>query len=115
MSASGHAALRLRCRDFSFITFHFAKDKDCRDVFDSIRALSCQGNIEKLYAFYYTPPPFERVIDGWKIYDPLKEYERMGIGSRNKDWRLSKINNTYSVWLNRGIVRVVEFQRLCIY
>ncbi|KAF8466959.1 protein-tyrosine phosphatase-like protein [Kalaharituber pfeilii] len=96
MSAAGLAALRIRCRDFNFITFHFNNDRECRDVFESIRALTVGGSLEKLYAFYFTPPPPERAVNGWKIYDAIREYERMGIGTRTKDWRISKINNTYT-------------------
>lgn len=53
--------------------------------------------MEKLYAFFFTPPTPERAVNGWKIYDALREYERMGIGSRSNDWRVSKINNSYTV------------------
>ena len=97
MNAAGHAALRIRCRDFNFITFHFTSDRECRDVFESVRALTVGGSLEKLYAFFFTPPTPERAVNGWKIYDALREYERMGIGSRSNDWRVSKINNSYTV------------------
>lgn len=97
VNASGFAALRIRCRDFNFITFHFTNDQECRDVFDSVRNLTVGGSLEKLYAFFFKPPPPERVVNGWTVYDALKEYERMGLGTRTKDWRVSKINNTYTV------------------
>jgi myotubularin-related protein 6/7/8 len=97
MSVGGFAALRIRCRDFNFITFHFSSDKDARDVFLSVKSLTVRDSLEKLYAFYFKPPPPERAVNGWTIYDPIKEYERMGIGTRSKDWRVSRINNSYAV------------------
>ncbi|KAI5781664.1 protein phosphatase [Peziza echinospora] len=96
MTSSGYSALRIRCRDFNFITFNFTSDRECRDVFESVRALTVGGSLEKLYAFYFNPPPPEKAVNGWKIYDALKEYERMGVGSRTKDWRISKINIDYA-------------------
>ena len=97
MNASGFAALRIRCRDFNFVTFHFMSERECRDVFESVRSLTVRGDLERLYAFVFTPPPPERVVNGWNVYDPLKEYERMGLGTKTRDWRISKINNSYTV------------------
>ena len=97
MNASGFAVLRIRCRDFNFITFQFTNDRECKDVFESVRALTVGGSLEKLYAFYFLPPPPERAVNGWEIYGAIGEYERMGIGTRTKDWRMSKINNSYTV------------------
>ncbi|RPB21933.1 phosphatases II [Terfezia boudieri ATCC MYA-4762] len=96
MNSGGYAALRIRCRDFNFITFHFTNDRECRDVFERVRALTVGGSLEKLYAFFFTPPPPERAVNGWKIYDSLKEYQRLGVGGRTNDWRISKINNSYT-------------------
>ncbi|KAF3125326.1 hypothetical protein TWF703_011030 [Orbilia oligospora] len=36
-------AIRLRCRDFTFITFCFDTEQEARDVFDSIKRLTCGG------------------------------------------------------------------------
>lgn len=95
MNASGYSALRIRNRDFSFVTFHFKNDKDCKDVFESIKGLSCKVGIERVYAFFYTPPPPEKPLNGWALYDAVKEYERMGIGTKNRAWRISRINVDY--------------------
>lgn len=68
-------------------------------MFESIKALTVvKGGVEKLYAFYYTPGSPERKHNGWSMYDPLKEYERMGVGTEKcKGWRISKINKDYVV------------------
>ncbi|KAI9796947.1 MAG: hypothetical protein M1833_005893 [Piccolia ochrophora] len=97
--ASGlSSSIRLRCRDFTFVTFHFAEDKAARDVYDSIRALTCKlGRIEKLYAFSYRPLPPEKDVNGWNLYDPAQEWRRMGVGDDGGDsgWRITRINMDY--------------------
>ncbi|RPA86817.1 phosphatases II [Ascobolus immersus RN42] len=95
-NSSGYSSLRIRCRDFTFITFHFFVDKDCKDVFESIKALSCKTSLERLYAFFYKPPPQEAKYNGWELYDAKREYERMGVGTTTKAWRFSNINADYS-------------------
>jgi myotubularin-related protein 6/7/8 len=97
-SAAAPPHLRLRNRDFSFLTLQFKGEKECRDVFESIKALTIVKSLEQLYAFQYSPVSVERKFNGWKVYDPMKEYERMGIGTeRCKAWRVSTINKDYTV------------------
>jgi hypothetical protein len=55
------------------------------------------GSVEQLYAFFYTPSPAFKTTDGWQIYDPLLEYERMGVMSKSDQWRVSELNRTYTV------------------
>ncbi|KAK6544482.1 hypothetical protein TWF694_001176 [Orbilia ellipsospora] len=86
-------AIRLRCRDFTFITFCFDTEQEARDVFDSIKRLTCGGNLERLYAFIYKPTKVEAPFNGWKLYDAQKEFDRQGITA---DWRVSNINSNYS-------------------
>ncbi|KAJ1551795.1 hypothetical protein HK096_007737 [Nowakowskiella sp. JEL0078] len=52
-------------------------------------------NIEQLYAFSYQPSTPLTSTNGWQIYDPQREYHRMGIDQRNKLWRLSSINKDF--------------------
>lgn len=93
------SSIRLRCRDFRFVTLNFADDKHARDVFESIKTATCKlGSIDKLYAFSYTPQPAEQKISGWDIYDAKAEWRRQGISEKGADrgWRISKINADYS-------------------
>ncbi|ODH51273.1 hypothetical protein GX48_02513 [Paracoccidioides brasiliensis] len=93
------SSIRLRCRDFTFICFYFPEESRARDVYESIKSWTCKlGRIEKLYAFTYQPPPPERSLDGWAIYDARKEWLRLGIGKAdaNCSWRISSINQNYS-------------------
>lgn len=93
------SSIRLRCRDFRFVTLNFVDDKQARTVFESIKGATCKlGGIEKLHAFNYTPKPAEKSIDGWDIYDAKAEWKRQGISEKGADrgWRISKINTDYS-------------------
>jgi myotubularin-related protein 6/7/8 len=91
------SSIRLRCRDFTFVSFHFHDDQEARDVYESIKALTCRlGRIEKLYAFTYQPQQPERDVNGWTIYDAEKEWMRLGVGEGGA-WRISRINVDYKV------------------
>ena len=94
------SSIRLRCRDFTFVCFYFSSESKARDVYDSIKAWTCKlGRIDKLYAFTYQPQPPEKNIDSWGVYDPMREWRRMGVGdaSRQTKWRISYINGDYAV------------------
>jgi myotubularin-related protein 6/7/8 len=92
------SSIRLRCRDFTFITFNFDDSYEARDVFESIKSLTCRlGAIEKLYAFAYKGPKSEQTLNGWGLYDAKAEWRRQGISSKGMDrgWRISQINTDY--------------------
>lgn len=94
------SSIRLRCRDFTFYCFYFNDDRKARDVYDSIRAWTCKlSGIEKLYAFSYHPTGPEKDVQGkgWALYDPMREWRRMGLGDekRQTNWRITNINKDY--------------------
>ncbi|GAM90275.1 hypothetical protein ANO11243_083170 [Dothideomycetidae sp. 11243] len=91
-------SIRLRCRDFTYLAFQFPDEAEARDVFESIRSLTCLNNsLEKLHAFSYKPPGEEVRCNGWELYDARREFRRMGIGPKEADkgWRISEINHDY--------------------
>ncbi|EQL29323.1 hypothetical protein RJZ56_006309 [Blastomyces dermatitidis] len=93
------SSIRLRCRDFTFVCFYFPNESRARDAYESIKSWTCRlGRIEKLYAFTYQPPPPERGLNGWNLYDPREEWLRLGVGKpdTNCGWRISTINQDYS-------------------
>lgn len=93
-------SIRLRCRDFMFVAFHFTTEPKARDVYDTIRNLTCKlGRLEKLYAFSYQAQGPEKDVNGWSVYDPMKEYRRQGVGVRPgcQAWRVTEINHDYQV------------------
>lgn len=92
------SSIRMQCRDFMFFSFNFRDEKKARDVYDSIRGLSCKlGRLDKLLAFSYLPKPPEDNFNGWELYDARKEWKRLGISSKDteKGWRISEINKDY--------------------
>jgi hypothetical protein len=102
-------SIRIRCRDFTFFAFYFPDEKKARDVYDSIRALSCKiGRLDKLLAFSYQPKPPEDQQNGWDIYDARREWKRLGISPKDteKGWRISEINIEYKV--SKVSVEIVE-------
>lgn len=98
--ASGFpSSIRLRGRDFKFLTLNFTQDWQARDAFDSIKSATCLlGTIDKLYAFSYKPQPIEKQISGWDFYDAKAEWRRQGISEKGADrgWRISTINTDYA-------------------
>ncbi|KAF8961206.1 hypothetical protein BGZ46_001426 [Entomortierella lignicola] len=74
----------------------FKAEKEATDVYESIQRLTCVSSVEQLYAFVYTPTPPFTTNDGWNIYDPLVEYERMGVISKNEQWRISDLNLSFT-------------------
>jgi myotubularin-related protein 6/7/8 len=92
------SSIRLRGRDFKFLTFNIQNDRQAREVFESIRGATCKlGSIDNLFAFKFVPPPTEKEINGWEVYDPKAEWKRQGISDKGVDrgWRISKINIDY--------------------
>lgn len=79
------------------ITLSLLKDGETQDVFDSIQKLACVNSIEQLYAYAYQPRIPFTANNGWKIYDPIKEYERMGVDKITDMWRFTTINQDYKV------------------
>ncbi|TVY32275.1 Phosphoinositide 3-phosphatase, partial [Lachnellula subtilissima] len=91
------SSIRLRCRDFMFITLNFTTDRKARDVFESIKGATKLSRTEKLYAFSFQPVGPEKEINGWEVYDAKAEWKRQGISDKGADrgWRISKINVDY--------------------
>lgn len=101
------------------LTLSLLKDGEAQDVFDSIQKLACvskfcigkklimcmsidtndflSGSIDQLYAYSYQPREPFSATNGWKIYDPIKEYERMGVDKSTDMWRFTPINQDYKV------------------
>ncbi|KAF9532181.1 protein-tyrosine phosphatase-like protein [Crepidotus variabilis] len=92
----GDTVVNFQTRTFESSSFSFKKDSDAADVFESVKELTVALSVTQLYAFFYTPnPPFPS-DDGWSIYSPRDEYQRMGVGTRSKAWRFTDVNKDYT-------------------
>ncbi|KAE9987992.1 hypothetical protein EG328_000936 [Venturia inaequalis] len=89
--------IQLQCKDLTFVSFFFNIDQDARTVYDMTKDLTCKRKkLEKLYAFNHKPPPHEVGFNGWELYDPTKEFARLGVNaSEDRNWRITKINKDY--------------------
>nr|XP_023012952.1 myotubularin-related protein 8 [Leptinotarsa decemlineata] len=95
LSTTG-SPLLIRTKTFLSVTFVVPKERDCHDVFVSLRQLSQPLNVEELYCFSYTPPVEEiQRSAGWKFYDLQAEYQRMGVP--NEQWCLTHLNKDYDL------------------
>lgn len=96
-SIGGFSALRIRCRDFTFLTLNFDKESDCVSVYETVKNLTCLTSIEGVYAFIYKDQPgkTERPLNSWGIYTPEKEFARQGLGTTFPQWRLTNLNHDY--------------------
>lgn len=92
-------SIRIRCRDFTYVTFNFADNDMARSAYEFIKTRTCKlGTIEKLYAFSHKPLRQEKEVNGWNIYDPKAEFKRLGISEKlpDKGWRITTINKDYT-------------------
>lgn len=92
-------SIRIRCRDFTYVTFNFVDNDMARDAYDFIKSRTCKlGSLDKLYAFSHKPLRHEKEVDGWNFYDPRAEFKRQGISEKlpDKGWRVTTINKDYS-------------------
>ncbi|OLL25056.1 Phosphoinositide 3-phosphatase [Neolecta irregularis DAH-3] len=95
-SADGsQSALRFRNRDFSSITLFFSSRSDCDYVFEHIMGHTCITSVLCLYAFSYKPGLLESSLNSWSLYDPRKEFIRLGVNTRTKEWRFTNVNMNF--------------------
>lgn len=107
-SGSGRQpAIRIRCKDFLTMAFHFhdtaqeqGSDDIARQTFYMLRSRCCVGKVEDLFAFHFVTPTEEKKAS-IPEYDARKEFARMGISLKAPEgpasaWRISEINRDYS-------------------
>lgn len=86
--------LTLHYNNFSSLHLSFFDHHSRERVWDCLRRLCANpGGREESWAF-------TRAVGaggGWALYDPKKEFLRMGLGSRTKGWRFTDINRDYQV------------------
>uniref|UniRef100_A0A0N5BTJ5 Myotubularin phosphatase domain-containing protein n=1 Tax=Strongyloides papillosus TaxID=174720 RepID=A0A0N5BTJ5_STREA len=87
--------ISILCKDVRIVKFYFEnKLRSGKKNFLSVISKSLHLSIIELshFAFNYRDK-FNN--NGWNLYDPLKEYERLGIP--NQLWMLSDFNRNYSI------------------
>lgn len=92
-------SLRIRCRDFTYVTFNFGDSDSAKEAFEFIKQRTAKlGTVEKLFAFSHKPLKNEKECNGWQFYDPKAEFRRQGISEKlpDKGWRVTTINKDYT-------------------
>lgn len=96
--------IRIQCKDFTFYSFDFVNDLICKEVYQKLSKFITLPKVTKdlrsFYAFNYQSNMLESNLSqkGWKIYDPIKEYERLGLISSDESfWRLTTLNEDYKL------------------
>ncbi|KAI5477738.1 protein tyrosine phosphatase [Pseudohyphozyma bogoriensis] len=92
--------LILRTRDFQVYELIFSQPEEADGVWESLKGLCASlgsGGLEGLYAYFYDGGEDRKgkKKEGWDVYQPEKEFKRMGLGTRSSAWRVSKINNDF--------------------
>ncbi|XP_062850244.1 myotubularin-related protein 1a isoform X2 [Trichomycterus rosablanca] len=86
--------MEIVCKDMRSLRFAYKKEE--QNKLETVETLSkCTFPLHNdlpLFAFNYTE---KYPVDGWKVYDPVSEYKRMGLP--NESWTISKINSNYEV------------------
>ncbi|TPX31852.1 hypothetical protein SmJEL517_g04911 [Synchytrium microbalum] len=96
-NATTHYPIFIYTKSFLNARFYLLRDQDSQDAFSILTKFINVGkfsSLDQLYAFTY-----RRAVtyseDGWSVFDPEREYKRMGVGSRTDAWRWSKVNEHY--------------------
>lgn len=104
--------LEIWCKDFQLARFSFISEgKACDRVHKALHRLAFPPSIDLAFAFQFKSENAEFDLlasgefDGWKAYDPIREYARMGIP--DQFWRLSASNQFYKLCSSYPRVLVV--------
>ncbi|KAI1898880.1 hypothetical protein AGOR_G00076960 [Albula goreensis] len=86
--------MEIVCKDMRNPRFAYKTEEQSQlEIFEMLTKHAFPlSNDLPLFAFQYKESFPE---DGWKVYDPVAEYKRMGLP--NESWTISKINSSYEV------------------
>ncbi|XP_026990157.1 myotubularin-related protein 1a isoform X3 [Tachysurus fulvidraco] len=86
--------LEIVCKDMRSPRFAYKKEEQGKmEIVETLTKCTFPlSNDLPLFAFQYKE---KYPVDGWKVYDPVSEYKRMGLP--NESWTISKINSNYEV------------------
>ncbi|XP_067257743.1 myotubularin-related protein 1a isoform X2 [Chanodichthys erythropterus] len=88
------SGMEIVCKDMRSPRFAYKKEPQSNlEILDVLTKYAFPlSNELSLFAFQYKE---KFPLDGWKVYDPVAEYKRMGLP--NESWTISKINSNYEV------------------
>ncbi|XP_073442476.1 myotubularin-related protein 9 isoform X1 [Dendrobates tinctorius] len=86
--------ITIKCKDLRVIQLEITGMDESLNVASSIEALSTLDSITLMYPFFYRPM-FEVTEDGWSAFRPEQVFELLAL--ETEDWRLSEVNQDFSV------------------
>lgn len=86
--------ITIKCKDLRIIQLEITGMDESLNIASSIEALSTLDSITLMYPFFYRPM-FEVTEDGWSSFLPEQEFQLLA--SETEDWRLSEVNQDFSV------------------
>ncbi|KFD57679.1 hypothetical protein M513_01349 [Trichuris suis] len=82
------------CKDFRTFRFSSRQENHARrPLFECLQRLAFPLSHKLPFFAFQSKEKFNS--NGWLVYDPIKEYNRMGIPNTN--WRISQVNRRYSM------------------
>ncbi|KAH3745479.1 Myotubularin 1 [Pelomyxa schiedti] len=104
--SKGSRTCKIICKDIKIASFSFTTQDDSADHIEKLLdKLVFVTSVTRLFAFYYRPTFNE---NGWNIYDPLREYRRLGIP--DSTWRISEANMRYTLCPSYPTLLVVPYE-----
>lgn len=88
--------ITLYCKDLRVIRYGFDASDTCKNAYNVLQQYVFPSKIDYMFAFYYKlSEPVPDNLDGWKLFDPEREFKRMGLP--NDIYHLSEINKNYDL------------------
>ncbi|KAF5270485.1 hypothetical protein FQA39_LY08363 [Lamprigera yunnana] len=96
-------SLILKCKDLQIIQLDISNTEDLHNVHYSLDRLSNLDNPTSMYPFFYRPM-YSILEDGHNLFNPETEFSKL---LTSDEWRISTVNNDYSVCSTYGANLVV--------
>lgn len=91
--------LTVTTKDFRSLMILVPQAKDLVMIEEAVLALSQPGEqfTKALFAFSYAASMGIQQDEGWNLYSPGTEFQRMGVGQPGCPWKISSVNNSYQL------------------
>ncbi|CAL1134120.1 unnamed protein product, partial [Cladocopium goreaui] len=91
--------LTVTTKDFRSLMILVPQAKDLVMIEEAVLALSQPGEqfTKALFAFSYAASMGIQQDEGWNLYSPGTEFQRMGVGQPGCPWKISALENSYQL------------------
>ncbi|KAF7202091.1 myotubularin-related protein 9 isoform X1 [Nothobranchius furzeri] len=92
--AASSGTITIKCKDLRVLQLDIPGMEQCLNIAHSIETLSSLDNVSEMYPFFYRPIDLS-LQDQWDLSSPEEHYRQKT--ELHEMWRLSTVNNDYSV------------------